>query len=47
MNYNLALKGHFGNLSKGQGHDLIARGHVAYQSVRISDLNTPKVVSSP
>ena len=43
MNYNLTLKGHFENLTKGQGHCLIGNGHAAYQSILIVDLNTYKV----
>ena len=34
MNYNLTLK-YFENVIKGQGHDLIGKGHVTYQSIRI------------
>ena len=40
MNYNLTLKGHFENLTSGQGHDLIEKGHVAYHSIRIVGFNT-------
>ena len=40
MNYNLTLKGHVENLTKGQGHDLAENVHVAYQSIRIVGLNT-------
>ena len=40
MRYNLILKGHFENLTSGQGHDLIKKGHVAYQSVRMVVLIT-------
>ena len=40
MNYNLTLKGHVENFTTWQGHDLIAKGHVAYQSIRIVGLNT-------
>ena len=40
MNYNLALKGHLENLTSDQGHDLIGKGHVAYQSSRMVVLNT-------
>ena len=45
MNYNLTLKGHFENLTSGQGHDLIGKGHVAYQSIRMVVLNTPMVLT--
>ena len=38
MNYNLTLKGHVENLITGQGHDLIKKSHVAYQSIRIVGL---------
>ena len=34
MNY-LTFKGHIEILTKGQGHDLTRKGHVAYQSIRI------------
>ena len=40
MTYELILKGHFENLTSGQGHDLIGKGHVTYQSIRMVDLNT-------
>ena len=40
MSYNLTLLGHVENLTLGQGHDLIRKGHVAYQSIRIAGLNT-------
>ena len=40
MNYNLTLKSHYENLTSGQGHDLIRKGNVAYQSIRIVGLNT-------
>ena len=40
MNYNLALKGHAEGLTTGQDHDLIRKGHVAYQSICIVGLNT-------
>ena len=46
MNYNLTLKGHLENLTSGQGHDLTRKGHVAYQLIRIVDLNTSEVFSS-
>ena len=45
MNYFLTLKGHFENLTSGQGHDLTEKGHVAYQSIRIVELNTSDVFS--
>ena len=35
MNYNLTLKGNIETLTSGQGHDLIGKGHVAYQSIRM------------
>ena len=40
MNYQLTLKGNVENLTSGQGHDLTRKGHVAYQSIRMVDLNT-------
>ena len=40
MNYNSTLKCYFENLTAGQGHDLIRKGHVAYQSIRMIILNT-------
>ena len=46
MNYNLTLKGQLENLTSGQGHDLTGKGHVAYQSIRIVELNTSKAFSS-
>ena len=46
MNYHFTLKGHFENLAKGQGHDLIGAGHDAYQSIRIVGLSTSMVFSS-
>ena len=56
MNYNLTLKDHVENLTNGQGHDLIPKGHVAYQWIRIvawthplcfhrSNLSVSKVVA--
>ena len=45
MNYNLTLKGHFENLIASQGHDLIGKGHVAYQSICVVVLN-PSIVFS-
>ena len=45
MNYNLTLKGHLENLTSGQGHELIGKGHVAYQSIRMLVLNTSMVFS--
>ena len=45
MNYKLTLKCHFENLTKGQGHDLIGKGHVACQSICIVDPNTCKLFS--
>ena len=41
MNYNLTLKGHFENLTSGQGLDQIGKGHAAYQSIRMVVLNRP------
>ena len=46
MHYNLTFKGHFEILTEGQGHDLIRKGHGAYQSIRIVGLNTSIVFSS-
>ena len=46
MSYNLTLRGHVENLTSGQGHDLIGKGHVVYQSIRIAGLNTFMVFSS-
>ena len=45
MNYNVTLKSHFENLTSGQGHDLIGKGHVAYKSIRMVVLNTAMVLS--
>ena len=39
MNYNLTLKGHVKHLTSGQSHDLIRKGHVAYQLIRVIGLN--------
>ena len=33
MKYSLTLKGYFEKLNSGQGHDLIGKDDVAYQSV--------------
>ena len=44
MNYNLTLKGHFENMTCGQGHGLFGKGHVAYQSIHVVVLDTPEVV---
>ena len=46
MMYDLTLKGHLENLTLGQGHNLIRKGHVAYHSIRIGGLNTSMVFSS-
>ena len=46
MNYHLTLKCHFESLTKGQRHDVIGKGHDAYQSIRIVDLSTSIVLSS-
>ena len=49
---NVTLKDHVDliwyndHLTSGQGHDLIRKGHIAYQSVRIVGLNTSMVFSS-
>ena len=40
MNFNLTLKGHFENVTKGQSHDLTGKGHIACQSILIVNLNT-------
>ena len=40
INYNLTLKGHFEYLIYSQGHDMIGKGHVAFQSILIVGLNT-------
>ena len=45
MNYKFTLKGQFKNLTSGQGHDLIEKGHIAYQSIRVVVLNTCMVFS--
>ena len=45
MSYNLTLQGYVENLNKGQVHDLIGKDHVAYQSIRIVDLNKYEVFS--
>ena len=45
MNYNLTLKGHFKNLTKGQGHDLIGKCHDAYQSIRIVGMSASMMFS--
>ena len=44
MSYNLTLQVHE-NLTSGQGHYLIKKGHVAYQSIRMVVLNTSMVLS--
>ena len=48
MNYNFTLKGHVENLTSGQGHGMIPKGHVivTYQSINIVGLNTPMVFST-
>ena len=46
MNFNFTLEGHVENWTLGQGHELIGKGHAAYQSIRIVDLNTSKVFLS-
>ena len=46
MIYNLTLKGHAKNLTSGKRHDLIRKGHVAYQTIRIVNMNTSMVFSS-
>ena len=40
------LKCHVENLTSGQGYDLIRKGHVAYQPMRVVVLNTSMVFSS-
>ena len=45
LNYNLTLKGHFENLTLGQGHDLIGKDHVAYQLISMVVLNTSMMYS--
>ena len=45
MSYHWALKVHFENLTSCQGHDMIGKGHVAYQFIRMVDLNTSMVFS--
>ena len=45
MIYNVTLKGHVENLTSGQGHHLIRKGHVVYQSIRKISLNTYMVFS--
>ena len=44
MNYNLTLKGHVENLNNGQGHNLIRKGHAAYQLIHIVGLSTSMVM---
>ena len=46
MNYHKTFKGHFKDLTKGQGHILIEKGRDAYLSIRIVGLNTFMVFSS-
>ena len=46
MNYNLTLKCNIETLTSGQGHDLIRKGHAAYQSIRMVNLNASMVFSS-
>ena len=46
MNYYLTFKGHLKNLTKGQGHALIRKGHDAYLSIRIVGRSTSMVFSS-
>ena len=43
MIYSLTSKGHFENLTSGQGHDLTEIGHAAYHSIRIDETNTINV----
>ena len=43
MNYKLTSKSNFENLTSGQGHDLIRKDHVAYQSIRMVVRNTSMV----
>ena len=49
MNYHLTLKGNLENLTSGEGHDLIGKGHVANQSdpyqIRMVALHTSMVFS--
>ena len=47
MNYSWTLKGHSENSTSGQGHDLIGKGHIAYQSIMICMvvLNTSMTLS--
>ena len=35
MIYDFTLQGHVENLTSGQDHDLVGKGHVLYQSIRI------------
>ena len=46
MIYSLTSKGHFENLTSGQGHDLTEIGHAAYHSIRIDETNTINVERS-
>ena len=40
LSSSLTLKCYVENLTKGQGHDLIGKGYVAHQSIRIVGLST-------
>ena len=45
MNHYLTLKMYVKSVALGQSHDLIGNDHVAYQSMRIIDLNTSMVLA--
>ena len=47
INYDLTSTGHFENLTSDEGHDLIRKGHAAYKSICIVDLNACNVFQSP
>ena len=40
MNNMMTFKGNFENLTSCQSHDLTGKDHIAYQSIRIVELNT-------
>ena len=44
MIYNMTSTGQMQDMTSGQGHDLTQKGHVAYQSIRIVEMNMMRVV---
>ena len=41
----MGQKGQFENLTSGRGHDLIKKGNIAYQSIRMVALNPAMMFS--